>query len=202
MDLKGIVIVGALVAILGTPVVVYGHCDGLDGPVVNAARAALDSREVAHALIWVAERDEAEVRTVFDKVLAVRALGGDAKQLADTYFFETVVRLHRASEGAPYTGLKPAGRDLGPVIPAADQAIAEASAEPLVRFLQDGVARHIREQLHAILDARDFPASDLAAGRRYVRAYVDFVHYLEALHEAVSRSPHGHFPDASHSDER
>jgi hypothetical protein len=32
-------------------------------------------------------------------------------------------RLHRPGEGAPYTGLKPAGQDFGPVIPAAEHAI-------------------------------------------------------------------------------
>ena len=51
--------------------------------------------------------DEPEGRAVFDKALAVRVLGGTAKELADQFFFETVVRLHRRSEGEPYTGLKP-----------------------------------------------------------------------------------------------
>lgn len=61
----------------------------------------------------------------------MRKLSLEARQLADMHFFETLVRLHRAGEGAGFTGLKPAGRDLGPAIPAADKALRDANVEPL-----------------------------------------------------------------------
>jgi hypothetical protein len=38
-------------------------------------------------------------------------------------FFETAVRLHRAGDEAPYTGLKPAGPDWDPFVPRAEKAI-------------------------------------------------------------------------------
>lgn len=100
------------------------HCDGLDGPVVAAARKALASGDPNPVLIWVQPKDEADVRRAFMEAVAVRKLNGQARELADRYFFETLVRVHRAGEGAPYTGLKPAGRDLGPAIPLADKAVA------------------------------------------------------------------------------
>src|ERR1051326_7561606 len=99
------------------------HCDGLDGPVVKAAQKALESGNVNPVLIWVLKKDEGEIKKAFQKTLAVRKLNPQAKELADMYFFETLVRIHRAGEGEPYTGLKPAGRDLEPAIPAADKAI-------------------------------------------------------------------------------
>src|SRR5688572_7912286 len=98
----------------------FAHCDSLDGPVVKAAQKALDTQNVDLVLVWGRPEDESEIRIAFNKTLAVRTLGQMAKELADRYFYETVVRLHRAGEGAPYTGLKPAGRDLGQAIPAAD----------------------------------------------------------------------------------
>jgi hypothetical protein len=94
-----------------------GSRQSLDGPVVKAAQRALDTRNPAFALIWVQATDEPEIRTAFERTLAVRGLSPQAKQLADRFFFETLVRVHRAGEGAPFTGLKPAGRDLGPAIP-------------------------------------------------------------------------------------
>ena len=100
----------------------------MDGPVVQAARKALETGEVKLVLIWVQKQDEGDIKEAFQKTLTVRKLGAAAKELADRYFFETLVRIHRAGEGAPYTGLKPAGRDLGPAIPAADEAIEDASA--------------------------------------------------------------------------
>ena len=115
-------------ATAGLPSPAMAHCDGLDGPVVAAARSALDNGNPNPVLIWVQPKDEGEIRAAFAEALDVRKLGPKAKAMADTYFFETLVRLHRAGEGAPYTGLKPAGRDLGPAIPLADKAVASGSA--------------------------------------------------------------------------
>ncbi len=91
------------------PRMALAHCDTLDGPVVIDARTALQQQDVTPVLKWVTANAEAEIRTAFDQVLAVRKLGGAAQALADRSFFETLVRVHRAGEGAPYTGLKPAG---------------------------------------------------------------------------------------------
>ena len=114
---------------------VLAHCDNLDGPVVKAAQQALETRNLSQVLIWVQADDEPEIRAAFEQTLVVRALSPQGREMADRYFFETVVRVHRAGEGASYTGLKPAGRDLGPAIPAADKALDEGS-EP-----RDHIAR-------------------------------------------------------------
>ena len=113
----------AILLLAGASRVAYAHCDGMDGPVVKAAQRALASADVNPVLIWVQSKDEGEVRDAFAKTIAVRKLNPDAQELADLYFFETVVRIHRAGEGEPYTGLKRAGRDLGPAMPAADKAL-------------------------------------------------------------------------------
>jgi hypothetical protein len=78
---------------------------------------------------------EDEIRGVFETVLPVRALSNGAREVADRLFFESVVRVNRAGEGAPYTGLKPAGLDVGPVIPLAERAIATGSPDPVAEYL-------------------------------------------------------------------
>lgn len=103
------------------------HCDAMDGPVVKAALAALAASDVGVVLPFVDEAGEAGVRALFDEVAAVRSTGGTAGEIAERLFLETVVRLHRATEGAPFTGLKPAGLDHGPVIPIAERAIVTGS---------------------------------------------------------------------------
>jgi Family of unknown function (DUF6448) len=82
------------------------HCDTMDGPVVSAARKALEAEDVNFALAYVPESGEAEVRSAFEKVLRACKADQAAREVADLYFFETVVRVHRAGEGAPYTGLR------------------------------------------------------------------------------------------------
>ena len=124
------------------------HCDSLDGPVVTAARLALAAGDVDLVLPYVPEDGEAEVRAVFETALPVRRLGDDAREMADRLFFETVVRVHREGEGAPYTGLKPAGLGFGPVIPLAERAVETGSpdevAELLTTVLHDELARGSR----------------------------------------------------------
>lgn len=187
-------LIGAAALALASPAA--AHCDGLDGPVVAAARTALERGDANPALIWVQPKDEAEIRAAFADALAVRKLGANARNMADRYFFETLVRLHRAGEGAPYTGLKPAGRDLGPAIPLADQAVASGSD----RELADAVARHAVEGINAhfadLQKKRNFRADDLAAGRDYVASYVTFVHYVEGLHQAAEAAAEGHYAEA------
>src|SRR5512135_864316 len=113
------------------------HCDGLDGPVVKAAQRALQTGDVNQVLVWVRPQDEDEIEKAFDETLAVRKLSPQAQALADRYFFETLVRIHRAGENAPYTGLKPAGRDLGPAIPAADKALETGAERNLIQLVTE-----------------------------------------------------------------
>ena len=169
-----------------------GHCDGLDGPVVTLARRALDAGNVNLVLPWVREEDEAEIREAFAHALAVRKLGGEAKHLADRHFFETLVRVHRAGEGAPYGGLKPAGRDLGPAIPAADRALEDGSIDKVLHLLTDAVRKGLQEHFHAALERKQFLPDDVAAGRAYVGAYVPYIHYVERLWDAAIGAAHGH----------
>lgn len=175
----------SLVWLCGAPERVAAHCDGLDGPVVLAARKALEKGNVNLALTWVQPDDEAAVKAVFLEALAVRKLGPQAKELADRHFFEAVVRLHRAGEGAPYTGLKPAGQDLGPAIPAADKAVDSGSARPLAEMIDRAVHNGLEERLRRVLAKRGHAPDDLAAGREFVAAYVEWVHYVEGLYQAA-----------------
>lgn len=168
------------------------HCDGLDGPVVTAAKKALETGDVNLVLIWVQKKDEGEIRKAFQKTLAVRKLNLDAKDLADMYFFETLVRVHRAGEGAPYTGLKPAGRDLGPAIPAADKAVVDGKLEPLYKLLTNKIHDGLHEKFEGVLKEKNFKKDDLDAGREFIEAYVIFIHYVEGLYDAAGKAVHGH----------
>ena len=180
----------------------YAHCDGMDGPVVKAAQRALAKGDVNLVLIWVQADDEKGIRKVFAKTMAVRKLNAEARELADLYFFETLVRIHRAGEGAPYTGLKPAGRDLGPAIPAADKAIETGAVEPLVKLITSESANGIRKRFQKVTAAKKSNAEDVKAGREHVKAYVEFVHYVEGLHESVQGSGDEHSENAGKHPER
>lgn len=174
----------------------WGHCDGMDGPVVKAAQKALEAGNANLVLIWVQKADEVEVRKAFEQTITVRKLSPEARALADRYFFETLVRLHRAGEGAPYTGLKPAGRDLGPAIAAADKAIEDRTAEALLKLVNGATEKGLREHFQRALEKADFNKDNVEAGRAYVKAYVEFIHYAERLYEAATKPVAGHSREA------
>jgi hypothetical protein len=170
------------------------HCDSMDGPVVKAAIASLDSGDMTAILPFVPEEGEAEVTEAFEKVMKVRAQGQEAKDVADRYFFETVVRIHRAGEGAPFTGLKPAGLGHGPVVPVAEKAIEEGSAEDLVQLLTDAVEEQVRERFERVMRLKS--EADEGGGvkemREYVEAMLGLEVYSHRLYECAHAEPHDH----------
>ena len=170
---------------------IYAHCDTLDGPVVETARKALASGDVTPLLKWVAADDEQMIRTAFQKTLEVRKLGTQARDLADMYFFETLVRIHRAGEGAPYIGLK-SGTSVDPAVALADKALESGSVDKLVNTLIDDTAKGIRERFHRALEAKKHADESVAAGREFVESYVIFTHYVEGLHTIIKGASEHH----------
>jgi hypothetical protein len=169
----------------------YAHCDTLDGPVVETARKALASGDVTPLLKWVGADDEQMIRTAFQKTLEVRKLGTQARDLADMYFFETLVRIHRAGEGAPYTGLKP-GTAVDPAVALADKALESGSVDKLINTLNDATAKGIRERFYRALQAKKHADESVAAGREFVESYVIFTHYVEGLHSMIKGASEHH----------
>lgn len=178
------------IAITTLPYTANAHCDTEDGPVVNDARKAIEQNDVTPVLKWIAVEDEEEIRTVFAMTMSVRTQSDEAKEVADRYFYETVVRVHRASENAPYTGLKPAGA-VEPHIAAADAAIESGSVDRLATHVAEEAQRSVREKFDMLMEARKHKDASVEQGRAYVRAYVEYVHHVEALAQ-VLHGEHSH----------
>ena len=164
------------------------HCDSMDGPVVTAARLALETRNVNLVLPYVPQEGEAEVIRAFDRVLPLRADG--AREIADLYFFETVVRIHRAGEGAPYTGLKPAGLSEGPVIPVAERAIETGSPDELVKVLTDIVRAESLKRFRRMNELQKHVDDSLDDAREYVEAMLGLQVWSHKLYKCALAEPH------------
>lgn len=185
----GLLLVTGLSLFIARPI--QAHCDTMDGPVVKDAIAALEAGDATAVLKWIRPEDEREIHTLLDQVKVVRAQGKSAQALADRYFFESLVRIHRAGEGAPYTGLKPAGT-AEPVIAASDQALDRGKIDTLVDKITGHIAEGIRQRFQTTLAAKQHAEDSVPAGRAYVAAYVEFTHYVEGLHQAAAGTAHAH----------
>lgn len=167
------------------------HCDALDGPVVTAAKKALASGNVEVILPFVPADGEDEVKRAFEETMAVRGQRAEFAEFADRWFFENVVRVHRAGEGAPYAGLKPAGLGEGPVIPVAERALDTGSADDLVGVLHDIISEQVKHRLDHAMELKTHADAGVSEAREYVEAMLGLQVWSHKLYLAALASAHG-----------
>jgi hypothetical protein len=167
----------------------FAHCDSLDGPVIRDARVALNEQSLKPVLKWIGPDDEKSLAAAFNDTLEVRKLTPQTRALADKYFFETLVRLHRATEGAPYTGLKPAG-SASKAAEAADKALAEGSVDALAQKLGENVTRFVTNQFHKT--KQGINAESVSDGRAFVDNYVRYIHSIKEIHNIIAGDHNDH----------
>jgi len=166
------------------------HCDSEDGPVANAVQKTLETGNINLVLPYAPASAEAELKATFADAHKVRALGPDARKLADRLFLETAIRLHRAGEGAAFTGVKPAGINYGPMIPAAERAIETGDLQTIKAVLLEEIDHILGERLAHVRELRKVSveptnSNQVAAARERISAELGFVIFAEGLRQAV-----------------
>ncbi len=183
ITLTMILVIGFILIIL--PGTASAHCDTLDGPVAIEAIQALETGDITPILKWVMREHEGELKDTFNKTLAVRSTSKEVQEIADRYFLETLIRVHREGEGAPYTGLKPAGT-IEPSVAAADEAIENGSVKAHAGKIGNATEKAIQDRFDKLMEAKKHKDDSVEAGREYVEAYVVYVHFVEGLHNTIS----------------
>lgn len=161
------------------------HCDTRDGPVVKAAIKALETENLNYVLIWIPKESEIELKKIFAKTLRARKTGKDAKEVADDWFFENAIRLHRAGEGAAYTGMKTDGLSEGPVVPKAENAIETGNPDETIGFILMTVEDDLNNRFHHVIEKKTYDVNNVAAGREFIEAFIGWVVYSHHLYMSV-----------------
>lgn len=189
---KKIVALSLAVTILfGWVSTVSAHCDRVNGPVAVAAKEALKSGDVSQVLIWVGEEQEEELRSKFKESMQVYRQGEPSRKLAERYFMETTVRLHREAEGMPYTGLKPAS-EVSEDIQLAEKALDSGKLKPVINLLSKELRQKTERLLSRAKKAETNKGNSIEAGRRWVDAYVKYIVYVHKLYQKIQAGPaHG-----------
>lgn len=180
---KTSMILGLLFLLTSIPA--FAHCDSYDGPVIKDAIKALDKENVNFVKKWIEPQQEAEIIKLFNKTVSLKNKDAEIYSLVEKHFFETLVRYHRETEGAPYTGLKPAG-STEPIIQMADTSIASSNVKTLLNNLGNHIQKVITEKYEKVAALSTVKDHSVAEGRAYVAAYVDYTHTLEALEKVIS----------------
>jgi hypothetical protein len=180
----------ALISMLATAQTLSAHCDTMDGPVVKDAHMAFQKNNVNYILKWVKPDDEDEIRSIFHQAMRIRPLNNSAKELAEKFLIENLVRLHRAGEGVPYEGVKPSGSPISEMILAADKSIEIGNMSPLKTLVAPERFTKLNELFNKVMSSRNYDVNEVKAGREYVEAYVQFFHFAEGEEESHG-SHHG-----------
>jgi len=176
------VLLTAFILILSQPL--SAHCDSYDGPLIKDALKALETSNIKPVLKWIEEKYEPEITGLFNKTVSLRSGDKEVYAIVEKHFLETLVRLHREGEGAPYTGLKPAG-SASPIIVMADQAIASKEVNTLTTKLDAHLNKVLADKYNEVMEKSLKKDNSTAEGREYVRAYVEYTHFLEAIHGII-----------------
>ena len=172
--------------------VTFAHCDTMDGPVIKDAKFAIEKNNINYALKWIQPQDENELKNAFLLTMKVRILSPDATVLADKYFFETLVRLHRSGEGVPFTGVKPSGTPIDEKILGADKSIESGNLSHLKELVPNEMLPELEARYNKVMSLKDFDVNNVKAGREYIEAYVQFFKFAEGEEE-------GHVHQESHN---
>ncbi|MGE0088897.1 MAG: DUF6448 family protein [Bacteroidales bacterium] len=188
-----VLILLTFLAVFGGQKKVFAHCDSYDGPVILDAVNALKTNNVNLILKWVEPKYEIEIKNLFSKTYSLKSGDKEIYQIVEKHFFETLVRLHREGEGAPFTGLKAAGTTT-PIVKMADGALNDQNIDDLLSKLNAHINKVIQEKYKNAIELGKVKEESLEKGRQYVKAYVDYVHTLEAIHKGIEtdHSSHNH----------
>lgn len=167
-----------------TSLPVSAHCDSYDGPVIKDAQKALETNQVQLIMKWISPEQEKEIIPLFEKTYSLRSGDKEIYAIVEKHFFETLVRLHRETEGAPYTGLKPAGTT-NQIIQLTDRAIESKDVDDLLGKLNNHIGMVIREKYNRLLELDKVKNESPARGREYVAAYIDYTHTIEGIHDII-----------------
>lgn len=177
----------------------FAHCDSYDGPVIKDAVKALETNNVDLVFKWLNESQEKEITALFNKTFQLKSGDKEVYAIVEKHFFETLVRLHRELEGAPYTGLKPAGTTKQ-IIQMTDNAIKVGNVDGFLIKLNKHIEKVVREKYEKVLELSKVKDNSTAQGRAYVKAYVDYTHTIEAIDDILSHSADAHSGQNSHKE--
>ncbi|MDP1552468.1 MAG: DUF6448 family protein [Methanobacteriaceae archaeon] len=159
-------------------------CDSMDGPVVKAAEVALEMENVNYVLAYVSEDDEKELKEAFEKSVFLRELNEDAAEIADYWFFETVVRLHLKSRGEHFQGIK-SSKNLDSITRRIKQAMDEENLNDLFEYLSASLENELRKRFMEVLNNKDHNLNDVDDAREYIKSVIDFVEYTVFIQKSI-----------------
>ena len=147
------------------------------------AQKALNKDKVEIAFKWVKKDREPEIAEAFNRAVKERKANPTTREATDKIFFETLGRVHCEGENFPFLGKSPSGSKVHPVRQAIDRSLSTDEADDLTKMINEEVSKGIHDRFDKVRQFESGQEDNVDAARQYVDAYVDYVDYVEKVHQ-------------------
>ena len=161
------------------------HPHSRNGLLMKAAQMALVTGNVNYVLIWVPEKSENTLKNLLEKTCCERNARKNMQNCAIDWYFDTVCRYFSANKGALYTYLKHGGPDESLIALKVERTIEIGNFEEIIGIIPNTHAADVRERFHHVMDKSNYDRNNIAAGRAYVSAFIDFLTYVYTIRTCI-----------------
>jgi len=152
-----------------------------NGPVIIAAKKALETGNPNYVLIWVPEESENTLKNLLEKTFCERSTRKNIQNRGIDWYFESVNRLHFTCRWPHCPGMTSDGSDMKMIVSMVERAFETGNCEEICGVLPIAHTAEVKLRFHNVMNKRNYTVDDIAAGRAYVSAFIAFIAYLHNL---------------------
>jgi len=160
--------------------------DLLNGPVIRAAKTALETGDANYIVIWVPEESENTLKNLLEKTCCTQRIKNNMQNRAIDWYFDTVNRLCFVDRKMMFTGLKSDGCNENLIISKAVKAIETGSVEIITDNIPVAYEDEVKQRFRQVINKKNYPVNNPTAGRAYVSAFFEFMGYVQSLTFEIS----------------
>lgn len=149
-----------------------------NGPVMSAAKKALETGKAHHILIWIPEASENTLKNLLEKACCERRIQTDGYDHIIDWYFATVRRFHSVGYGPRNLNISLKTLEEKTIISLVERACESGNFEEIAMVIPDIPAGELRQQFNDVMKKRNYDVENIAAGRVYVSEFTDFIAFV------------------------
>jgi hypothetical protein len=158
-----------------------------NGPVMRAAKMALETGNADHILIWVPEESENTLKNLLEKTCCERTTQRKARNHSIEWYLQTINRLHSEYYRPHDLNISTKTPEERKTILLVERACETGNFDEIATVMQITSDEEIRQRFNDVLNKSNYDMDNIAAGRAYVSAFTDFIACINSLRSGSRR---------------
>lgn len=155
--------------------------DSHNGPMMIAAKRALETGKAHHILIWIPEKSENTLKNLLEKVCCKRRIQADGHDRIVDWYFETISRFHSGYYGPHNLNISTKTPEEKSIIFLVESACESGNFEEITTVIRDTPTGEMRQRFDDVMKKRNYCEENIAAGRVYVSVFTYFIAFVNNL---------------------